>query len=147
MTALGLQRSPQDFLAGVTQVFDFVAVGKNFLGEARFVAFQRRWWRRLLCSHYFPPTNKTGVVDGVCSIRQTELNEIASVAGNKTLLLQRTVAKHVFLLVQTVRSFSSYSRKTHCVTVTANDAALHRRVAVYRQGKAEQRTLPGFQEL
>lgn len=56
----------------------------------------------------FPPTNKTVVVDGVCSERKTELNEIASVASNKTLLLKHTVAKHVFLLVQTVRNFSSF---------------------------------------
>lgn len=88
------------------------------------------------CAAIIPP-NKTGVVDGVCSKRQTQLNEIASVASSKTLLSKPTVAKCVFLLVQTVRSFSAYARKSHSVSVAASDAAPPRRVAVYRrQGKA-----------
>lgn len=53
VAALGLQRPPQDFLTRVAQMLVFEAVGQNFLWEARLVAFQGRWWRRLLCSHYF----------------------------------------------------------------------------------------------
>lgn len=84
VTALSLQWSPQDFLARITQMFVFEVVGENFLWEARFVAFQGRWWRRLLCSHYSPYS--IGVVSGVCSRQQTQLNEIELIASDNTLL-------------------------------------------------------------
>lgn len=54
VAALGLQGPPQDFLTRVAQMLVLQVVGQNFLWEARLVAFQGRWWRRLLCSHYSP---------------------------------------------------------------------------------------------
>lgn len=85
------------------------------------------------------PLNSIGVVSGVCSRQQTQLNETALIASNNTSLfglsLQICVSACADNADNTVRS----SRINHAVHVTAKDAALPCSTAVCRRASQPDR--------